>query len=95
MTRGCRTIWCVIVSKCFHSIRDSSHQVLAAQTRLAQQLSRRPNLYEVYLTELLTLFVDKGVAVQNVAVSAQSAKVCSNFLVGLLTDAYGLDGGND
>ena len=32
-------------------------------------------MYEVYLTELLTLFVDKGVAVQNVAVSAQSAKV--------------------
>jgi hypothetical protein len=30
----------------------------------------------VYLTELLTLFVDKGVGVQNVAVSAQSAKVC-------------------
>ena len=55
-------------------------QVLAAQTRLAQQLNLRPNLYEVYITELLTLFVDKGVAVQNVAVSAQSAKVCGRIL---------------
>ena len=77
MIRGCQTTWCVIVSKCsFDRGLTGSCQVLAAQTRLAQQLNRRPNLYEVYITELLTLFVDKGVAVQTVAVSAQSAKVC-------------------
>ena len=42
-------------------------QVLAAQTRLAKELRRRPELYHVYLVELLTLFADKGVAIQNAA----------------------------
>ncbi|KAJ3814722.1 hypothetical protein F5876DRAFT_72711 [Lentinula aff. lateritia] len=46
--------------------RFSNNMVLAAQTRLAQELHRRPELYEIYLVELLTLFADKGVAIQNV-----------------------------
>jgi hypothetical protein len=32
-------------------------------------------MYETYLVELLTLFADKGVAIQNVAISVQSVKV--------------------
>lgn len=55
--------------------RFSNNQVLAAQTRLAQELHRRPELYELYLTELLTLFADKGVAIQNVAISNHHAKM--------------------
>ncbi|KAF8643783.1 hypothetical protein AX16_008802 [Volvariella volvacea WC 439] len=45
--------------------RFSNNMVLAAQTRLAQELYRRPELYEIYLTELLNLFVDRGIAIQN------------------------------
>lgn len=52
-------------------------QVLAAQTRLARELHRRPELYEVYLIELLTLFADKGVAIQNLAASNHHTKVSS------------------
>ncbi|KAI0934808.1 hypothetical protein AcW1_006214 [Taiwanofungus camphoratus] len=55
--------------------RYSNNMVLAAQTRLAQDLHRRPELYEVYLVELLTLFADKGVAIQNVAISDHHAKM--------------------
>jgi phosphatidylinositol 4-kinase len=50
-------------------------KVLAAQTRLAQELHRRPEFYEIYLLELLTLFTDKGVAIQNVATSKFHVKV--------------------
>ncbi|KAG8969691.1 phosphatidylinositol-4- kinase [Tulasnella sp. 419] len=46
------------------SPRFSNNMVLAAQTRLAQELGKRPDLYETYLIELLTLFADKGIAVQ-------------------------------
>ena len=46
-----------------------SVQVVAAQTRLAQDLHRRPELYETYLVELLTLFADKGVAIQNLKIA--------------------------
>ena len=57
--------------------------MLAAQTRLAQELRRRQDLYEVYLVELLTLFTDKGVAIQNVAISNHHMKVswshCANI----------------
>lgn len=49
--------------------------MLAAQTKLAQQLYRRPELYETYLVELLTLFADKGVAIQNIAISNRDLKV--------------------
>ncbi|KAH7903150.1 hypothetical protein BJ138DRAFT_1120668, partial [Hygrophoropsis aurantiaca] len=54
--------------------RFSSNMVLAAQTRLARELGCRPDLYDMYLVELLTLFSDKGVAIQNVAVSDQHVK---------------------
>ena len=73
----------------FHKGLTPSHWVLATQTRRAQQLDRCPNLYEAYITELLTLFVDKGVAVQTVAVSAHSAKVCRRISwSSLLIDAW-------
>ncbi|KAH9952080.1 atypical/PIKK/PI4K protein kinase [Amylocystis lapponica] len=55
--------------------RFTNNMVLAAQTRLAQELHRRPELYETYLVELLTLFSDKGVAIQNVAISNPHAKM--------------------
>ncbi|KAI0075272.1 hypothetical protein K474DRAFT_1676500 [Panus rudis PR-1116 ss-1] len=55
--------------------RFSNNMVLAAQTRLSRELYRRPELYEIYLVELLTLFADKGVAIQNVAISNHHAKV--------------------
>jgi len=50
-------------------------QVLAAQTRLAQDLGRRPELLGIYLTELLTLFLDKGVAIQNLRITSPQVKV--------------------
>lgn len=33
------------------------------------------DLYQIYLIELLTLFADKGVAIQNAAISNHHAKV--------------------
>ncbi|KAF8891248.1 hypothetical protein BD779DRAFT_1514119 [Infundibulicybe gibba] len=55
--------------------RFSNNMVLAAQTRLAQELNKRPELYDVYLAELLTLFADKGVGIQNVKISNHHAKI--------------------
>ncbi|CAK5277296.1 unnamed protein product [Mycena citricolor] len=54
--------------------RFSNNMVLAAQTRLAQELDRRPELYEIYLVELLTLFADKGVAIQNLKIANHHVK---------------------
>ncbi|KZT27321.1 atypical/PIKK/PI4K protein kinase [Neolentinus lepideus HHB14362 ss-1] len=54
--------------------RFSNNMVLAAQTRLAQGLHRRPELHEDYLVELLSLFADKGVAIQNIAISNRDLK---------------------
>ncbi|CAA7271519.1 unnamed protein product [Cyclocybe aegerita] len=54
--------------------RFSNNMVLAAQTRLAQELHRRPELYEYYLVELLTLFADKGVAIQNLKIANHHVK---------------------
>ncbi|KAJ4475685.1 hypothetical protein J3R30DRAFT_3735539 [Lentinula aciculospora] len=55
--------------------RFSNNMVLAAQTRLAQELHRRPELFEIYLVELLTLFADKGVAIQNVKTENHHLKI--------------------
>ncbi|KAG6909642.1 hypothetical protein DXG01_016424 [Tephrocybe rancida] len=54
--------------------RFSNNMVLAAQTRLAQELHKRPELYDVYLVELLTLFADKGVAIQNLKIANHEVK---------------------
>ncbi|KAF9526949.1 hypothetical protein CPB83DRAFT_856867 [Crepidotus variabilis] len=54
--------------------RFSNNMVLAAQTRLSQELPRRPELYETYLVELLTLFADKGVAIQNLRIANHQVK---------------------
>ena len=56
-------------------IAEQVYQVVAAQTRLAQELRHRPDLREVYLLELLGLFIDKGVAIQNASISNQYFKV--------------------
>ena len=61
--------------------RFSNNMVLAAQTRLAQELHRRPELYETYLVELLTLFADKGVAIQNLKTTNHHVKVDLNYLL--------------
>ncbi|KAI0362486.1 atypical/PIKK/PI4K protein kinase [Trametes cingulata] len=55
--------------------RFSNNMVLAAQTRLAKELKGRAELYQIYLMELLTLFADKGVAIQNAAISNHHAKL--------------------
>ncbi|KAG9318618.1 hypothetical protein JVU11DRAFT_711 [Chiua virens] len=54
--------------------RFSNNMVLAAQTRLAREINRRPDLYDVYLEELLTLFSDKGVGIQNAAAAGHTGK---------------------
>ncbi|KAF5373565.1 hypothetical protein D9758_000828 [Tetrapyrgos nigripes] len=54
--------------------RFSNNRVLAAQTRLARELHRRPELYEIYLVELLALFADKGVAIQNAKIANHHVK---------------------
>jgi phosphatidylinositol 4-kinase len=58
---------------------------LAAQTRLAQELNQQPELYETYLIELLSLFADKGVAIQNLKISNHHVKV------GILFDTFDYD----
>ncbi|KAG6853905.1 hypothetical protein C0991_012574 [Blastosporella zonata] len=54
--------------------RFSNNMVLAAQTRLAQELHKRPELYGVYLVQLLTLFADKGIAIQNLKIANHEIK---------------------
>ncbi|TFK42384.1 hypothetical protein BDQ12DRAFT_676115 [Crucibulum laeve] len=49
--------------------RFSNNMVLAAQTRLARELHKRPEFYESYLIELLTLFADKGISIQNLKIA--------------------------
>ncbi|KAF7980170.1 hypothetical protein HWV62_39641 [Athelia sp. TMB] len=55
--------------------RFSNNMVLAAQTRLAQELHKKPEYYDLYLVELLRLFADKGVAIQNAAVADHHQKI--------------------
>lgn len=38
-------------------------------------MRRRPELYNLYLVELLTLFADKGVAIQNLVIANHHTKV--------------------
>ena len=64
-----------------YSALDLMSQVLAAQTRLAQELHRRPELYEAYLVQLLTLFSDKGVAIQNLKIANHHVKARLNYTV--------------
>ncbi|KAL5511303.1 STT4 [Sanghuangporus vaninii] len=54
--------------------RFSYNTVVAAQTKLAQELRRRPELRDIYLFELLNLFIDKGVAIQNAVISNHHLK---------------------
>lgn len=61
---------------------DVLTQVLAAQTRLAQELDRRSDLYGTYLAELLSLFTDKGVAVQTRATASRDHRAVSSPSLG-------------
>jgi hypothetical protein len=54
-------------------------QVLAAQTRLAQSMKLKPSFYEVYLMEILSLFADKGVAIQTAATTHNNAAEVTSF----------------
>ncbi|KAG1737038.1 hypothetical protein EDB19DRAFT_1910040 [Suillus lakei] len=67
-----------LVINCAMNLEDprfsNNMRVLAAQTRLAWELDQRPDLYDVYLVRLLTLFGDKGVVVQNVAMPNRQVK---------------------
>ncbi|KAI0647399.1 atypical/PIKK/PI4K protein kinase [Trametes meyenii] len=77
--------------------RFSNNMVLAAQTRLAKELRGRAELYQIYLMELLTLFADKGVAIQNAATSSHHAKLeeMSEQLASLLLPIDALLGHED
>jgi phosphatidylinositol 4-kinase len=54
--------------------RNNPPQILAAQTRLAHELDQRPEFYHMYLQELLSLFEDKGIAIQNASVQNRHMK---------------------
>jgi len=56
-------------------------KVLAAQTRLAQELKHKPQLYETYLMELLTMFADKGIAIQTRTAATQRSDAVSSHLL--------------
>ncbi|CAG7846286.1 Phosphatidylinositol 4-kinase stt4 Short=PI4-kinase; Short=PtdIns-4-kinase [Serendipita indica DSM 11827] len=67
--------------------RSLNSMVLAAQTRLAQSIKLRSAFYDVYLAEILTLFADKGIAIQTASGShpdkveaAQMEELCSLLL---------------
>ncbi|KAG8878350.1 phosphatidylinositol-4- kinase [Tulasnella sp. 331] len=63
-----------------HDPRLPSNMILAAQTRLAQELGKRPELYETYLAELLNLFSDKGVAIQTRATASREQNPAPELL---------------
>ncbi|KAJ1309818.1 hypothetical protein OPQ81_006583 [Rhizoctonia solani] len=71
--------------------RTSSNQVLAAQTRLAHELKSRPELYETYLVELLTMFVDKGTAIQTQAGKDKNGTVPPQTLAELVALTLPID----
>ncbi|KAG8764613.1 phosphatidylinositol-4- kinase [Ceratobasidium sp. 428] len=71
--------------------RSSSNQVLAAQTRLAHELKTRPELYETYLMELLSMFVDKGTAIQTQAGRNKNATVSPDSLAELVALTLPID----
>lgn len=71
--------------------RSSSNQVLAAQTRLAHELKTRPELYETYLMELLSMFIDKGTAIQTQAGRNKAGTVPQETLVELVALTLPID----
>ena len=58
-------------------------------------MHRRPELYDVYLVELLTLFADKGVAIQNVSISHTHVNVSETFHFSIDGTYMLVDGGYD
>ena len=55
-------------------LKNSSPQILAAQTRLAHDLDQRPEFYLIYLQGLLSLFEEKGIAIQNASIQNRLMK---------------------
>jgi phosphatidylinositol 4-kinase len=55
-------------------LNDNASQILAAQTRLAHDLDQRPEFYHIYLQELLSLFEEKGIAIQNSSIQNRYMK---------------------
>jgi phosphatidylinositol 4-kinase len=55
-------------------LQNNPSQILAAQTRLAHELDQRPEFYHIYLQELLSLFEDRGIAIQNASVQNRHMK---------------------
>jgi hypothetical protein len=55
---------------------------MAAQTRLAQSVKLRSEFYDVYLLEILSLFADKGTAIQTAKTTGNNAnQVTLSFLL--------------
>ncbi|BEJ13679.1 hypothetical protein CspHIS471_0308530 [Cutaneotrichosporon sp. HIS471] len=59
--------------------RMSANAVLAAQTRLARGLGNRLNDADGYLSELLTLFADKGTQTQMLSISSTHGNVKEKY----------------
>ncbi|BEI82759.1 hypothetical protein CcaverHIS002_0306270 [Cutaneotrichosporon cavernicola] len=59
--------------------RMSANAVLAAQTRLAKGLGNRLNDADGYLSELLTLFADKGTQTQMLSISSTHGNVKEKY----------------
>jgi phosphatidylinositol 4-kinase len=55
-------------------LNNNAPQILAAQTRLAHNLDQRPEFYPIYLQELLSLFEEKGIAIQNASIQSKHMK---------------------
>ncbi|KZS95958.1 atypical/PIKK/PI4K protein kinase [Sistotremastrum niveocremeum HHB9708] len=68
----------------------SSNMLLAAQTKLAQKINRRPELYPEYLTELLILFSDKGIAIQSIADSPREVQVSTSLMEDMISQLAAL-----
>lgn len=65
--------------------------VMAAQTRLAQSVKLRSEFYDVYLLELLSLFADKGTAIQTAKTTNGNANELSIMMEELCSLLLPLD----
>ena len=78
-------------------LNNNAPQILAAQTRLAHDLDQRPEFYQIYLQELLSLFEEKGIAIQNASIQSRHMKAedLAGQLVSLLLPIDALLGHTD
>ncbi|KAJ9109753.1 hypothetical protein QFC19_001983 [Naganishia cerealis] len=66
--------------------RTSSNAVLAGLTTLARGLGPRPRASSAFLTEMFSLFIDKGVSVQAAWSQSQSSKIHEKVPVNMATE---------